>query len=413
MKDFGNPKDKLRLLKRLVSYFEYKEIILRSGAKTRVLKLFPVTQLVIICLTIGIFSWASYATYTFLQSVTLITDKDKLLTESREAYKYLMADIQVYNKKIQDISEILNEGKLDKKKSKKIKSELTGFKSHIEVVEKRLEEINDGKEWAELSKDAPEVLLRTAVLQRDIANSERDELKKQIDTMEKFVSDLKETEENVLSKVEKLTSNGINDIKKLIKSINVPLKNRGLYFNSVASKLSDNGKGGPYIPVDLPSFSDNSLDSKVRRVFKSIDDWGAYKDIKKYLPVGKPIKRYWVTAPFGYRSDPFRKTQAFHEGIDLGSKAGQKVVTQARGVVKKAKNNGNYGLVVYLDHGNGFQTRYAHLQKIYVEKGDYVDENTEIGEVGSTGRSTGPHLHYEVRYKNIPIDPAKFVINKK
>lgn len=113
-----------------------------------------------------------------------------------------------------------------------------------------------------------------------------------------------------------------------------------------------------------------------------------------------------LSSPFGSRRDPIRKRrQQRHKGIDLVAKRGTPVLAAGPGVVVKARRNGGYGRVIYIDHGDGLETRYAHLSRILVDKGEFVAGGTLIGKVGSTGRTTGPHLHFEVRKHGRAIAP--------
>ncbi|MBT8491417.1 MAG: M23 family metallopeptidase [Deltaproteobacteria bacterium] len=113
-----------------------------------------------------------------------------------------------------------------------------------------------------------------------------------------------------------------------------------------------------------------------------------------------------LSSPFGYRRDPIRKRRRkFHRGIDFHGKRGHPVYAAGPGVVTRARRNGGYGRVVYIDHGLGLETRYAHLHRIHVEEGDFVPAGTLVGRIGSTGRSTGPHLHFEVRRNGRAINP--------
>ena len=138
-----------------------------------------------------------------------------------------------------------------------------------------------------------------------------------------------------------------------------------------------------------------------------------YREIIQSVPVGKPVWSYWVSSKFGHRSDPFNKRPAGHKGIDLASRTGNKIKTMAKGKVTRVKySNKGYGNLVEIDHGNGFLTKYAHLHKIYVKEGDYLTVDDTVGEVGSTGRSTGPHLHYEILYRGHPVDPMPFMLAK-
>ena len=116
-----------------------------------------------------------------------------------------------------------------------------------------------------------------------------------------------------------------------------------------------------------------------------------------------------MTSGFGTRADPFHGKARNHSGVDLASPKGTPIRATADAYVERAEVAGGYGNLVQLNHGRGYQTRYAHMQKILVRAGQYVRRGTVIGLVGSTGRSTGPHLHYEVRYKGKAIDPTPYM----
>jgi len=126
------------------------------------------------------------------------------------------------------------------------------------------------------------------------------------------------------------------------------------------------------------------------------------------IPLGKPVQGR-ITSRFGKRRDPVNKKKAFHTGIDFHGKRGEKIYATADGVVKKRFKNGGYGKYLLIDHGNGYTTSFAHLQSFLVKKGDRIKRGQPIGLVGSTGRSTGPHLHYEVCLNKKPINPYKYM----
>ncbi len=131
---------------------------------------------------------------------------------------------------------------------------------------------------------------------------------------------------------------------------------------------------------------------------------------KKLVPSVSPVDTGWFSSNFGWRIDPFTGQNAFHEGVDFMSETGSPVVTAAGGVVVySSDNHPEYGSMIEVDHGNGLLTRYAHLSKRLVKVGDVVLRGGKIGEVGNTGRSTGPHLHFEVRFKGAPQNPVRFL----
>ncbi|MGH8751402.1 MAG: M23 family metallopeptidase, partial [Burkholderiales bacterium] len=130
---------------------------------------------------------------------------------------------------------------------------------------------------------------------------------------------------------------------------------------------------------------------------------------QKLIPSVPPVNTGWFSSNFGWRIDPFTGLNAFHEGVDFMSEIGSTVVAAAGGVVVYSGSHPEYGNMIEVDHGNGLLTRYAHLSQRLVKMGDVVLRGGKIGEVGNTGRSTGPHLHFEVRFKGAPQNPVRFL----
>ena len=124
-----------------------------------------------------------------------------------------------------------------------------------------------------------------------------------------------------------------------------------------------------------------------------------------------PVKG-WVSSPFGFRSSPFSGRRVFHEGLDIAARYGLDIHATAKGIVVYAGDKAGYGKIVTIDHGYGYMTRYSHNSRITVKVGDKVNKGDVIAKVGSTGRSTGPHCHYEVLVNGIPVNPMKFIIDE-
>lgn len=124
---------------------------------------------------------------------------------------------------------------------------------------------------------------------------------------------------------------------------------------------------------------------------------------------GRPIKKGWLSSKYGKRTDPFTGRIAWHEGVDFAGKEGSEVIAVAAGVVTWAGPRYGYGLLVEVDHGDGYTTRYAHNKTNLVKAGDIVSKGQSLALMGSSGRSTGPHVHYEVRHRGRAMDPAKFI----
>ena len=131
---------------------------------------------------------------------------------------------------------------------------------------------------------------------------------------------------------------------------------------------------------------------------------------KKAMPTMMPVNAPFNASGFGYRIDPFTGQQAMHEGVDFITDAGTPVVAAAGGVVQFAGFHPQYGSMVDIDHGNDLVTRYAHLSKVLVKEGDVLQRGRRIADSGNTGRSTGPHLHFEVRFRGVAQNPARFLL---
>ena len=173
--------------------------------------------------------------------------------------------------------------------------------------------------------------------------------------------------------------------------------------------LTTGGIGGPFVPAGA------GMDQKIfERHLSRINTSRLHVDkltrAVSELPVRKPVQGdIDMSSGFGMRVDPFLRSPALHTGLDMRGDTGDPVRAPANGRVTVAGNNGGYGKMVELNHGNGITTRYAHLHTIEVKVGDRVRIGQLIGRIGSTGRSTGPHLHYETRVNGEPVDPQRYL----
>jgi murein DD-endopeptidase MepM/ murein hydrolase activator NlpD len=169
------------------------------------------------------------------------------------------------------------------------------------------------------------------------------------------------------------------------------------------------GMGGPFVPVRL-SPNASAFDRELYRVNISRAQADRLTRTLQLVPYRKPVVgEVEFTSGFGVRVDPFLGRPAMHTGLDFRAQAGDPVRATANGKVVSAGWSGGYGRMVEIDHGNGLSTRYGHLSEINVKVGEYVKIGQVIGQVGSTGRSTGPHLHYETRIDGEAVDPQKFL----
>lgn len=178
------------------------------------------------------------------------------------------------------------------------------------------------------------------------------------------------------------------------------------------------GRGGPLVrPESLSAASmQQALDELARQVearsevLATLESRLLDERIRKsMLPTSLPVIDSGRSSGFGWRSDPFTGLSALHEGLDFTAEPGTPIYAAAAGIVKHVERHPQYGNVVDIDHGDELVTRYAHAQIVLVKEGEIVKRGQHIAAVGNTGRSTGPHLHFEVRLKDVPQNPARFL----
>jgi murein DD-endopeptidase MepM/ murein hydrolase activator NlpD len=190
-----------------------------------------------------------------------------------------------------------------------------------------------------------------------------------------------------------------NNSKTLTKTI----AETGLDPNKLLKRSSiDIPRGGAFIPEIDETSNELIIENKLQKL-------EALQNIVHSIPFVTPLDYYWVSSNYGRRIDPINKKKGIHYGIDLVAQTSTIIMATASGIVTAAGKRANYGRMIEIDHGYGIKTRYGHLHKISKKKGEMVDFREEIGRLGSSGRVTGPHLHYEILYDYKPLNPAKFI----
>lgn len=185
------------------------------------------------------------------------------------------------------------------------------------------------------------------------------------------------------------------------------LKMAGLDIDALLEKSGVGGQGGPLEEIEFHGGSSEALSQEVATLQGLVARRRALAETLRCVPLVAPVDYYHLTSPFGKRKDPINGRWSRHKGIDLGAWPGTKVRATGAGKIVEAGTHRGYGKMVRIDHGCGIETVYAHLKRIKVKRGQEVTHREEIGTLGSTGRSTGPHVHYEIRVNGQPIDPAK------
>lgn len=205
-----------------------------------------------------------------------------------------------------------------------------------------------------------------------------------------------------------LAAQSIDDFARAKKLVAIS----GLDVDNMLAKMGNpdiSAQGGPFVAAGPETGLVRSVPAAVGVIDHQLDRWETLSDLISRLPLSAPADDYYMSSKFGRRRDPMNRRWAMHYGVDLAGPHRSPVLSTAPGVVVKAGWKGHYGRVVEIDHGLGIRTRYGHLRKVLVKRGQKVDFRHKIGEMGSSGRSTGTHVHYEILLNGKPVNPAKFM----
>ncbi len=364
------------------------------------------------CGKVGLIIWATWSTYVFVYHRPLLQKRTQQLEDVKSVYTRQMTDLQIYLKKYNDLTKNLNviDDKLlnaQEKLSDKDKEELMNSRiktwGELEFLRTRVTEMFTNDEYtAEYTK------LSELSAEFELTRAENDELKKQNANLLENMQKISNADNQIIALVTKLTSENTDELKSELKTINTTIASLGLTQQKLiknANKYANPFVGSVFNPLDI----DKELDPKYQQLAEDLELWHGLSKLNSILPIGAPVANARITSNYGMRSDPFTGEQKRHRGIDFAGKIGTELMAVAPGRVISAGERVGYGTTVEIDHGLGFTTLYAHLSQIMVTRGDWVRPGTVVGLGGSTGRSTGPHLHYEIRYKGVPFDPSNFV----
>lgn len=236
---------------------------------------------------------------------------------------------------------------------------------------------------------------RTQILRNNLASVERSR-RIGLEMGQGFVA----SSDSIFEQLNTRTTVALNELERAIGFIGIDI-DRLLAADEVRANV-----GGPYVP----SLNTNGApDAAAVRLNQSLMRIAGLQAVLQRLPLAEPTRLGQVSSGYGRRTDPFTRKPALHTGLDVSAPHGTPVYATGPGRVATAGFAGPYGRLVEINHGLGLRTRYAHLHRLHVKPGERVVAGTLIGTVGSSGRSTGPHLHYEVIYREAPLDPLNFI----
>lgn len=366
------------------------------------------------CLSVSLFLWAMWSTYVFVYHRPLLQKRTRQLEDMKVLHARQLSDILTYLKKFNDLAHNLNVLDYNLLKSKKmteaekdsiIKKRAATW-GEMDFLQTRVSQNFASLEYVPEFKKISDVYV-----EYDLTRSENDILKKQNQELTDSIITISDMDNQIVGLVSELSSEKTKELRGQLGKIKNEIVKLGLTENTLvdkANKFENNLVGAAFIPLQV----NDKMDEKYKKLAKSLELWHGLTRIKKLIPIGAPVSKVRITSRFGVRNDPFDHTPKKHKGIDFAGKIGTELFTVIPGRVVSAGERVGYGKTVEVEHGLGFSTLYAHLSKINVSRGDWVQAGTVVGLAGSSGRSTGPHLHYEIRYHGTPFDPEKFIKEK-
>jgi murein DD-endopeptidase MepM/ murein hydrolase activator NlpD len=363
------------------------------------------------CGKFGLVIWASWSTYVFMYHRPLLQHRTQQLEDARNAHARQISDMMAYLKKYNELArglnviddKILNTRKLsDAEKDSLMKKRLNTW-GELDFLQTRVSNTFADVDYVPEFKKISELSV-----EYDLIRDENQELKKQNKQISETIEIVADASNQIVEMVAKMTKDKTEDLRGNLKKINGAVATLGLNESALvarANKFDSPLVGSAFTPLQI----DGKLDPKYQKLADSLELWHGLVRLDTVLPLGAPVADVRVTSNYGARSDPFSGAPKMHKGIDFAGKIGTELLAVAPGRIISAGERVGYGKTVEIDHGLGFSTLYAHLSRIAVARGDWVRPGTIVGLGGSSGRSTGPHLHYEIRYNGAPFNPSKFV----
>jgi len=406
-------------------YFPERQLVLRTDGDLKYLEISKRLQMTTAACVFGLLSWTAFTSTTHFLHDGELVEKDKEILSVQVAYRSLLTEVSEYQNKFTNISDELEanhtrlvasiDPKTLKNKDKLVTAEAARKEAQIArkhlnrqllSIEESMRELASRNYTLKDDLSLKEMDLQTALAERNTARLQKKRLEEKLRKIEIEMAKLNHTQEDLIKRVSDQANEEISDIE-------ATLTLAGLDPDEMLNNLDQDNtaSGGPFIAAVSKDGQATEEAEKIKlgMVDRHLSRWQGLQHIRQSLPLAQPLDYYYISSRYGKRRDPVNKRWAVHYGLDMAASKKSPVYVTAPGKVKFVGWKGNYGRFIVIDHGNGIETRYGHLHKTLVKKGETVDFRKKIGLVGNTGRSTGAHLHYEIRVNDKNVDPYKFI----
>jgi murein DD-endopeptidase MepM/ murein hydrolase activator NlpD len=414
-----------RVLKR---YFPEREFILRTEGRVVYLRISRGIQFAVLALIFAGVGWSAFSSIGLFASERIIEAKDLSILNARLVYRNLLSDVSQYQERFTTLTNELQKNHVlvlglvqnnsslqqnlksaesrlqsQRRQESNILAARAALKKKLTRIETDMQQMNNHNFKLRGNLSSITTNLENALAQRNDAQLKVGKLKARIGNLETNIQQLHAAEIDSVERLADRTRRNIDYVESV-------LKRTGLKLSRLMDEASNGkgGQGGPFMAISPLTDPADRLKAGLVNLDITLDRWDAVNRVFNAMPLSPPLDQFSVSSHFGKRRDPINRRWAMHYGIDMGGVLRASVYATAPGVVRYARRKGKYGRLIQIDHGQGFKTRYGHLYKILVKRGQKVDYRTKIGLLGSSGRSTGPHLHYEIIHKTRSINPWRF-----
>lgn len=423
--------------------FPERRIYVRSDAGTRYWTLSPISQAGASIVVIALVSWCAFTSMSFISKAMDGRTAENRLAAQQEAYEIQLSALREQQRLLEEELNRSNERgdavtrELSGKQQilvsttgrlSEAEAELTGLRVEFDRLasenlkaEDMINSLSDKLIASQLSlaesqhkNDAVAQTLQTfaatmdgVIEERDTANTRASDLDERVAVLEDEITGWQNRQEHLVAQLEEATNSSLSALNELFVGSSVNL-------DSILKQTRRDytGRGGGPVSDDNADAAGAAKDEDPQRVAALVNDLERMSLMRiaiDRLPFGMPTKGARQTSGFGPRRDPLRRTYRMHKGMDFAAPRGTPIYATGEGVVSFSGRQSGYGIVVKIRHAFGFETVYAHLSKSRVKVGQRVQRDQRIADMGSTGRSTGSHLHYEIRIDGKSVNPNKFI----
>ena len=401
-------------IRRLVDkWFPDRQLLIRSNDSVYQLRLGKYAQVALASFGAAAITWTVGVTGYSWYLDQRLTMREEQLFRSELSYNRLIARVTESQRRFGEITSQLQARVQDytskladsEKEKVRISSLRTSMDNQMNALQGQIDGITNRNLALRDELETVETVMSRVMRERDQALQRSKKLQGELSEARQRIADLHSIQQQAMQRVAQTADTTILELENVLEMTGLQPET----FVLPPMKPQQPGVGGPFVAFEPEHPQDEEFVNTALALNDRMDHLANLHDRIKKTPIGEPAAKYYLSSSFGKRKDPINGRWAFHSGVDLAGPIRTPILATAPGKVVHAGWSGKYGKMVELDHGNGIRTRYGHLFKVLVKKGDEVRYQDQIALMGSTGRSTGSHVHYEVLVHDKPVNPLKFI----